>query len=441
MVEATTSVEAPTSLANNSLTQLAADGDTEAAAQYLMANWEYLFRMANRVCGGVIDPDDLLAEAITALLARWRTGDGPTTGVNGYVVTSMRNRVIDELRSPRSKTSALEQVEDLAAPTAEGFRTAELHQEFALVRRAFDGLPSDQRDVLRATLLEGIKPRKLEERLGRPATAIYSLTRRSSLSLRRALLKEVLLEEAPPECALNAGRLPAVVPDHPDDAGHSPAMDHIRTCERCRTAWARFARIGSALGVGALLTLAHAVSSGTPASATAVVPPSTTDEDRQDARRRWALLVLAILALVAGVAMLLRDPGRNSASGTVTTSVAPATSLTATATPLPEGFSLEFTFVPDSPAWRIDELTVRLSPGMALKGVSSGWSCSPAGDVFTCRPSGGDIASGRLTFTMSSGTPGAKYDLRLSGVSGGRHVDLLAMGPVPPLPGASPRPS
>ena len=239
LVEATVSVEARTSLANNSLTQLAAEGDTEAAAQYLTANWEYLFRMANRVCGGVIDPDDLLAEAITALLARWRTGDGPTTGVNGYVVTSMRNRIIDELRSPRSKTSALEQVEDLAAPTAEGFRTAELHHEFALVRRAFDGLPSDQRDVLRATLLEGIKPRELEERLGRPATAIYSLTRRSSLSLRRAMLKEVLQDNAPEDCARNAARLPAVVPDNPDDATHSPAMDHIRTCERCRTAWAR----------------------------------------------------------------------------------------------------------------------------------------------------------------------------------------------------------
>ncbi|WP_254791517.1 RNA polymerase sigma factor, partial [Curtobacterium sp. MCBA15_005] len=55
-----------------------------------------------------IDPEDLLSEALVRLVEKWASGNGPSEHVNAYVIRSMRNRVIDELRSPRSKTDAVE---------------------------------------------------------------------------------------------------------------------------------------------------------------------------------------------------------------------------------------------------------------------------------------------------------------------------------------------
>ncbi|QZY52241.1 RNA polymerase sigma factor [Leucobacter tenebrionis] len=62
-----------------------------------------LSAMAAHIGKQYLDGEDLLAEVLERTMQLWAKGRGPTHNVNGYLVNSMRNRVIDEHRSPRSQ--------------------------------------------------------------------------------------------------------------------------------------------------------------------------------------------------------------------------------------------------------------------------------------------------------------------------------------------------
>lgn len=96
--------------------------------------------------------------------------------------------------------------------------------------------------MLKAVVVDGRKPGDLEGELARRAPAISSLLRRAKLSLRRATLRVVLEEDAPADCRRAAGDLPESVAVQMEDVSRSRGMAHIRTCDRCRAAWGRFAR-------------------------------------------------------------------------------------------------------------------------------------------------------------------------------------------------------
>lgn len=199
--------------------------------------------IARFVAGRTLDPDDLLSDAVTTTVGKWRAGCGPTANVVAYAAQTMRNRVRDEARSPRSRVIALEGIEIAEQPRDHDI---DLHAEFAQVRRALAALPADQRLALVATVVDGRKPADLVDELRRPAPAISSLLRRAKLGLRRAILVDLIHRNAQDEvCRRGAQSLPERVPtdlDDWDDAG-SRTLGHVRSCTGCTAAWESFASL------------------------------------------------------------------------------------------------------------------------------------------------------------------------------------------------------
>ncbi len=223
----------------------AATGDRDAAGEYFARMLPSLTLTARRIAGISHDADDLLGDAVLVVLAKWLDGSGPTDNVPAYIAQIMRNRIRDDFRSPRSRVAALENVDEPASTADPRIRELEIESELAIVRRALAELPTDQQRVLVATVLEGRKPRDLEEHMARPASAIYSLTRRAKGNLRRTTLRLLLEDGARPACVEAAQLLPETVGDTLEQTRSSRATDHHRGCPYCRRSWKRFAGLAT----------------------------------------------------------------------------------------------------------------------------------------------------------------------------------------------------
>ncbi|MBN9106773.1 MAG: sigma-70 family RNA polymerase sigma factor [Propionibacteriaceae bacterium] len=219
------------------LTGLAADGHRHAAGELLSRHLHLLTVMSRRIATPTIDPEDLLGEAIANLLTKWAQGQGPREYAEAYVIRSMRNRVADELRSPRSRVISLDPDWQPVPVESPDYDRVERHQDFEMVRDALAKLPADQRRVLLATVVDGRKPGDLVAEFERPAGAIYSLSRRAKLNLRRALLQVMLERKAPAECRAYSSQLPPSIDTDLLDQLDFAGPRHIRECGRCSAAW------------------------------------------------------------------------------------------------------------------------------------------------------------------------------------------------------------
>lgn len=291
--------------------QAANTGDRAAAGAYLADNLPRLLSMARWIANGVVEPEDLASEAITGLLGVWAQGTGPTTNPNTYVARSMRNRVIDEYRSPRSRVRGVENLDRELPAHLDTTRDADLHREYRHVLTALASLPADQQFVLKAVVVDGRKPGELEAELKRPASAIYSLMRRAKVGLRRATLRVVLEEDAPERCRRAAKNLPESVTDLVEDAVDSRGMSHIRSCARCRAAWGRFGGMSSLLGVVTVLVVgqvavpsdsAHADEVRSPTDA---APRSAAPRGGRSGPRPLILRVAAFVAVATGALLIV----------------------------------------------------------------------------------------------------------------------------------------
>lgn len=261
-----------------------------------------LATMAQRIAPSTVDPEDLLSDAIAALLAQWARGTGPKEYVTAYVIQSMRNRAMDSLRSPRAGTYTLDAADDVPAEPSPRVRRVELTNEMALVREALKRLPSDQRTVLIETVVNGRRPRELEKMLERRAPAISTLTNRAKTNLRRAML-QVLIEMGDAECRRAARRVPNPVPEEIVLNDKRGRPTHFATCDHCRRSWSRFLAIPGALGLAVFLVVGDAIFGAAPSASAAVA-----DSGAPQRRARWqskALLVAGLLSLAAALLALV----------------------------------------------------------------------------------------------------------------------------------------
>lgn len=426
-------------LPDDDLTALAAGGDSRAATEFLTRNQSYLHAIARKLGWNRVEPDDLLAEALTNLLSKWADGSGPAENVKAYLIRSMRNRVIDEVRSPRSRVGALDPDEELIATADAEVQSVELHREFELVRRAFAKLPSDQRSVLTATVIEGRKPRDLERELGRRAPAIWSLARRATVSLRRQVLREVLEDEAPKECLAHTKWLPKEVPDDPDQAGRSRGMAHIKSCDRCRAAWAVFARMSSTLGVASLLVAAQSIGTRQQAVASQGVPQAASSVDererRRDFARTWALRTGALAAVGVGVTLFAIATG--SPAGEVIQQVSgtgPVARASTVMTAEIEGFTVAVDFDVAGKNWQITELALTAPSGAELAAFPEGWTCRQVAASTNCRTDQPNANGGTFRYHYSQPAAGASFRLSVKATTEGTPVEAVSLGPVLILP-------
>ncbi|GAA1775787.1 sigma-70 family RNA polymerase sigma factor [Leucobacter iarius] len=423
-----------TEVENDRLAAAANAGDQDAIRRYLELNLGPLRSRARWASAGVLDPDDLLADAITALLGLWAEGRGPTDHPNAYVVRSMRNRVIDERRSPRSRVRALPENDAELPGLQPETREADLHREIAVVRRAFELLPEDQRVALHGTIVQVRKPAELTAELNRPAPAISSLIQRARANLRRLTLRVLLDERAPEQCRRASARLPKAVAERLEDAPDSRGMTHIRECDRCRSAWARFGAMSTAFGVVTLLVVqnvlepsgaAQAAGLGAAGSSGAEAPPVK----KPTANR--AITAAAAGAMVVGAGLVVVPfwlPG--TFGGATETPV----ELTVTAAaPSAGAAEIRIDFggqVPEDAPMRID---LALPSGLGLVEAPAGWACDSGAQRVTC----GTVGSvrGTLRFDDSRASPnGERYALTLTADVGGRQVNGRATGSIERTP-------
>lgn len=389
--------------------ELRASHGTERLAQHLGENWGLLVGMARSLAGLAIDPDDLLSEALFTTFRKWRTNPGEIEHINAYIISAMRNRVKDELKSPRSKTTYLSGVEELVADTHPTLPRIDLHAEIVLLREAMTLLPEDQRRVLQALYFEDEKVGRLTEPLRRSRPAVSQLIRRAKSNLKRTMLKILLERDAPtPACRRAASRLPEKVDDVPPTSGN--VGRHVRQCARCRRTWGQFTTYSAFAFIGAL-TICSSVFGGfvQPAAAAALATstsgasePGTTERSR----RRWRLLTTATLVatgIAAGTYLVWAIPQQLALDAShfhVATAPGPAQSVT-----------YDVSFDSDAQNWTIESLEIEAHAPAESVAAPDGWECQTVGGDVQCSTSLNTPVDASFLVTYAERMP--PYELRL----------------------------
>lgn len=411
----------------SALVARAAAGDRDAAGEYFAHTLPALTITAKRIAGTSHDADDLLGEALLVVLAKWSEGTGPTDNVPAYIAQTMRNRIRDDFRSPRSKVAALDVVEEPASRADPRIRELEIESELAVVRRALGELPEDQQRVLVATVLEGMKPRDLEEHLARPAAAIYSLSRRARGNLRRTTLRLLLEENARPECVAAAQLLPETVGDTPEDTKVNRSTEHYRTCPYCRRSWRRFAGLAT-LGV---LPVAGAVALAGPAgSAEASEMPGDAPTDiPSDAPagsgsgtshvHEWARTAAMVVA--AGTALVLMTVITVTfVTKTWIFAEVPLSTLNVVATsPEPGRSDFDVAFAVDAESWTVSSLSIELSADVVSVTAPDGWDCAIDGQLIACTTTAFAPTGGVFEIEHSASGDRVDYDVEIEAIAQG----------------------
>lgn len=449
----------------------AAAGDRQAAGEYFARTLPRLSAIARRVAGTSHDPGDLLGDALVIILSKWADGTGPTDFVPAYIAQTMRNRMKDDFKSPRSKVRYFDDDDDPAAREDPRIRRVEIDAELTLIRRAMAELPADQQLILTATIVEGIKPGDLQERLERPMTAIYSLAHRARANLRRATLRLILEEDANPECYAAAQHLPEHVENSPDDIRGSRFTAHYKTCRRCRRAWGKFGALAT-LGLAPLLVIGDLLL-GAPAPAQASEDDETDDDQSQkdqpgssqpgsspsgsSSGQASAGPPAGQPASPSAASPAQPAPGASGANSAPSASPAPAATRlavsvavaastigaailvflavalvtqtfwftpkpTASLTVLAETPSVSLTrldvdFDIDGESWTIRTARFVLSEPVEVQQAPEGWACQADGEVVTCSTALVDADGGMLVLAHSPSIPRLKYDAEVVAVT------------------------
>lgn len=199
----------------------AACRERDAVGELLVRRMPMLATMAKRIASWRLDPDDLLADAISRLLEQWADGGVPHDNIDANLIRSMRKRVVDEVRSPRSRTSSLGSVpEPVEEPVC-----FHLKSSCTGVRPCPRGPgPSVDRSApgAQATIVDGRKPGDLVAESAALTARSTPLQHRTKAGRSRALPQTLLEQRDQPACRRCAHELPrtvtAVLVDDPSDA-------------------------------------------------------------------------------------------------------------------------------------------------------------------------------------------------------------------------------
>lgn len=159
----------------------------DSAAKHIRDHLGLLSAMSRRLARDIVEPEDLLQDAILNLLERYANSSERPESINAYLIRSMRNRVIDLIRSPSRQVKAFDPA---YLPSVAPVTRAALPESTWVVlevRRALEALPPLQREIAVQVLVLGRKPGDVAAETGRAPDAVYSALRRARRSLQTAL--------------------------------------------------------------------------------------------------------------------------------------------------------------------------------------------------------------------------------------------------------------
>ena len=166
----------------------------EAAKEGADWAWARLYQdLAGPVSGylssrGAADPEDLTGETFLQVARNIQTFDGSESSFRSWVFVIAHRRLIDARRTAvrRAEVTSLERANiDPSGGDVEGEAVDQLVTDE--MRRVFDLLTEEQRDVLALRVIANLTLQETAEVMGKRVGAVKALQRRGLLALRKIL--------------------------------------------------------------------------------------------------------------------------------------------------------------------------------------------------------------------------------------------------------------
>jgi len=174
------------------LLRRAAAGDADAFAQFYDRYSTVLYSLAMKILRDAHEAEEVLQEAMVLIWERASSYNAAAGKPLSWAIAIARNKAIDRIRSTQRESRLIEE----AAVDAEtrGYcdsmpaeSRAVLREASAMVRRALDELPVEQRRSIELAYFGGLTQSEIASQLGEPLGTVKARIRRGMMTLRDAL--------------------------------------------------------------------------------------------------------------------------------------------------------------------------------------------------------------------------------------------------------------
>jgi RNA polymerase sigma-70 factor, ECF subfamily len=165
--------------------------DRDAFGQLYDIYSSLLYSIAARMLGNSTDAEDVVQETFIQIWGKAESYDPRLGHPHAWVVTLVRNRAIDRIRSNKRRGSLATESEEhfsALAPNSESANETVSGREKALaIHSAVCELPPDQRSAIELAFFSGLTQNEISTRLQEPLGTIKARIRRGLLKLRDQL--------------------------------------------------------------------------------------------------------------------------------------------------------------------------------------------------------------------------------------------------------------
>jgi len=190
-----------TPLSDGDALAAAVRGDGSGLAALYDRYSRVVYSLALRIVQIDAEAEDVVQEVFAQMFRQAGRYDSRRGSVSSWLLTIARTRAIDHVRARkrlpdrrfgREPESAAENVPD---PKADQESQTLTDEQVQRVRRALDGLPSEQRKAIELAYYDGLSQSEIAERLKEPLGTVKSRIRTAMMRLRDALELEKRMRE------------------------------------------------------------------------------------------------------------------------------------------------------------------------------------------------------------------------------------------------------
>ena len=173
-------------LADEDLISLTDGGDTQAFAALYDRHSKEAYSLAYRMMGERQAAEDLVQEAFLQVWRAARTYRAERAGVRTWILSIVRNRGVDQLRSSSRRRQLGERVEAAASTSqpSEAFTETWRNSQRDQIREALSSLPAEQLKVLELAYFSGYTQVEIAELLDLPIGTVKGRVRLGMKKLR-----------------------------------------------------------------------------------------------------------------------------------------------------------------------------------------------------------------------------------------------------------------
>ncbi|WP_239071380.1 sigma-70 family RNA polymerase sigma factor [Amycolatopsis sp. SID8362] len=200
-------------------------------------------RVAGAIAATETERDDLIAEAFTRILRTLRAGGGPEQAFQPYLLTTIRNTMIQWHR----RDSVLSLVPEVPDTAADGDDVTDVRLHGAVAAEAFASLPERWRTVLWRTEIEGESPAQVARSMELTPNGAAALAYRAREGLRQAYLDQHIVAARQRTCRAVGGQLAKWVRGGLTEYQARRVTAHLDWCADCRELAGRLRRLNEEL--------------------------------------------------------------------------------------------------------------------------------------------------------------------------------------------------